>query len=1180
MAQDANASREPSAPSPKSAPARYLFGLVATSVALVATLLVLEAEIGGTEPTYALLIAAIALTVWYGGLGPSLVALGVGWGAALLLIVEPRGEITLGHDEEMARWWLSLVVAIVIAGVVVLLRFREERSAGEARSARTAIHEIESLQQLSIELSGAPTTADVARVVSAHAPGILSASGMGMGLVEGEELALLDAGSVPLEVRRDGDRLRLEQTTMLTEAAREGRVAAAADRAAIDAAYGDNAHLLPGGTQAAIAFPLRAQEHVMGSIGFLFDRRDALDDDTQALAGIVADLAAQAFERARLYEVERESRVALERILQVAPRFVSDETEDPIAAIAREARTTFGADYGVLWRIREDDLELLAVDPPRPELGGRNLRLDDFPRLRAAIHDLRSSFVPDVLQTTHGEGLEFVQQLGIRSSLRTPVVISGSSELVLSISWRSVISEPDPATLAVVRRYADQAGLALEQLERRRAEDEIAARADATRRLQEVTASVSQATTSVDVGNTCLEHALASVGAEAGFVVLVEADGSKVVELVASAGYDDEELAAWRAAGLDDDVPFARAIASREPVWALSADEMSAFTGLQEVRAAGWVTVPLQTSRGARGALHLTLRRPRQLSEGEREWLQAMVLQCGQALERSDFYEEEQRLRLRAERLQRMTALLSNALTPADVGRVVVDEVASAVDASVVVLAAVQEGRVTGAVARNDGDQAAGSAAIERVLDDETLGMRVLRGRKAALVELPDGKGSPYVADVIGTVGEGTLFLVPLVPGRHANGLLVATWDHTRRLASEDRAIVEALAGQAAQALERSRHFESEQTIAETLQRSVLPVSLPRVEGVQLAARYLPGTAQLDVGGDWFDAIQLPDGQLGLVVGDVVGKGVQAAASMAQLRNAIRAFSVERLKPPSTLTRLSRLADEVLDTPFATVVYLAIDPEKGIGRMSSAGHPPPVIAYPDGRVGLLEHARGLPLGTGISTKYRQETLELPAGTVIVLYTDGLVERRGRSIDDGLRDLQIAVLDAPKDPDRLLEHILDRVVGSGERGDDIALLAVRLLPVAPRPLDLRLAARVESMDLVRDAMRAWLDGIPLERSDAEDIVLATWEACVNAIEHAVDATDDVVTLRAEVDDARIRVVVRDSGRWAPPTEQENRGLGLRLIGSLMSSLDVAESETGTTITIEKMLAEPTDSATSD
>ena len=382
-----------------------------------------------------------------------------------------------------------------------------------------------------------------------------------------------------------------------------------------------------------------------------------------------------------------------------------------------------------------------------------------------------------------------------------------------------------------------------------------------------------------------------------------------------------------------------------------------------------------------------------------------------------------------------------------------------------VVLAAVQEGRVTGALARNDGGRRCrlgGDRARARRRDVGHA--RAAGSQGGAPSELPEGEDAPYVGGRGRNGRSRTLFLVPLVPGggRTACCSRPGTAPSPRVRGS---AIVEALAGQAAQALERSRHFESEQTIAETLQRSVLPVSLPRVEGVQLAARYLPGTAQLDVGGDWFDAIQLPDGKLGLVVGDVVGKGVQAAASMGQLRNAIRAFSVERLKPPSTLTRLSRLADEVLDTSFATVVYLVIDPEKGIGRMSSAGHPPPVIAYPDGRVGLLEEARGLPLGTGIPTKYRQETIELPAGTVIVLYTDGLVERRGRSIDDGLRDLQVAVLDAPDGPqDRLLEHILEHVVGSGERGDDIALIAARLLPVAPRPLELRLAARVESMDL--------------------------------------------------------------------------------------------------------------------
>jgi anti-sigma regulatory factor (Ser/Thr protein kinase) len=183
-----------------------------------------------------------------------------------------------------------------------------------------------------------------------------------------------------------------------------------------------------------------------------------------------------------------------------------------------------------------------------------------------------------------------------------------------------------------------------------------------------------------------------------------------------------------------------------------------------------------------------------------------------------------------------------------------------------------------------------------------------------------------------------------------------------------------------------------------------------------------------------------------------------------------------------------------------------------------------------------------------------------------------VERRGRSIDEGLDALQAAMADAPKDPDRLLEHILEHVVGTDERGDDIAMLAARLLPVAPRPLDLRLAADLPSMDLVRDAMRTWLRGVDhLERADVEDVVLATWEACANAIEHAVEPAERVVVVRARLEDSRLQVTVADTGHWAPPSEREDRGLGLRLMESLVSSVDIAESDAGTTVTLEKALS---------
>jgi anti-sigma regulatory factor (Ser/Thr protein kinase) len=312
------------------------------------------------------------------------------------------------------------------------------------------------------------------------------------------------------------------------------------------------------------------------------------------------------------------------------------------------------------------------------------------------------------------------------------------------------------------------------------------------------------------------------------------------------------------------------------------------------------------------------------------------------------------------------------------------------------------------------------------------------------------------------------------------------------------------------------------------------------------------------------------------VVGDVVGKGVQAAASMSQLRNAIRAFSVERLKPSSVLSRLNRLAEEALDTSFATLAYMVLDPQRSVCRLSCAGHPPPVIAYPDGRVEFLDRARGLPLGTGIAARYRQETIELPVGTVLVLYTDGLVERRGESIDEGLADLRAAVGGAPRNPEQLLEHILEQVVGSGERADDIALLAIRVLPVAPRVLHLRVPSNIDSMDLVRDAMRVWLGGVPFERGHAEDVVLVTWEACANAIEHAVDPLSNYITVQAEVEDSLVRVVVEDTGSWGSPSIREDRGLGLRLIESLSSSVAITEGEAGTRITLEKVIGEPTES----
>jgi serine phosphatase RsbU (regulator of sigma subunit)/anti-sigma regulatory factor (Ser/Thr protein kinase) len=424
-------------------------------------------------------------------------------------------------------------------------------------------------------------------------------------------------------------------------------------------------------------------------------------------------------------------------------------------------------------------------------------------------------------------------------------------------------------------------------------------------------------------------------------------------------------------------------------------------------------------------------------------------------------------------------------------------------------------------------------------------------------------------------VDDASFLFVPLIVSGVPNGLVIVSWDGPVDLSEEDRVFIGTVASQAAQALDRARHFESERTIAETLQRSVLPASLPHVESVQLAARYLPGTEEIDVGGDWYDAIQLPDGRLGLAVGDVVGKGVQSAATMAQLRNGLRAFALDQMKPSSTVARLNRLAEDISDGAFATIVYAVLDHETGVCRLTSAGHPPPLVILPDGRAEFVEGGRGLPLGIGADHAYRQAVVELAVGSTLLFYSDGLVERRSEPIDAGLEKLRRAAEEAPSNPELLVEHVLERLVGDSKRGDDIVALAVRLLAVCPRTLELGLPARPRSLDLVRDALRVWLQQAPLTEEEAYDVVLATWEACANAIEHPT-VEDGTFRVRAALEATSVAITVEDHGPWRAEAERADRGLGLRLMRSLMTSVEVGSSDRGTVVRLEKALA-PDDAA---
>jgi anti-sigma regulatory factor (Ser/Thr protein kinase) len=398
----------------------------------------------------------------------------------------------------------------------------------------------------------------------------------------------------------------------------------------------------------------------------------------------------------------------------------------------------------------------------------------------------------------------------------------------------------------------------------------------------------------------------------------------------------------------------------------------------------------------------------------------------------------------------------------------------------------------------------------------------------------------------------------------------VFAWSQPGRLGDDERAFLEAVVAQCGLALDRARRYEGERVVAETLQRSVLPETVPSMEGVRVAALYLPGSNAVDVGGDWFDTLTLSDGRLGFVVGDVVGKGVQAAATMAQLRNGMRALTLDDLTPAQTVTKLNLLLENYIDVPFATLAYLAYDPATSAATLASAGHPPPLVVAPDGTTRYLEGEGGLPLGVDSGVAYTEHTELIEPGSILVLYTDGLVERRGRSIDDGLDALARAAERAPREPDAFVDALVGALLGAEARRDDVALLAILLDRTLAEPLELSIPSAPDSLPVLRRELARWLRSASVSELDARDILLATWEAGANAIEHSGAGDGAVVRVNAMLSGDRIRIGVADRGTWREPELRDDRGLGLRLIESLMATVDVQRRPEGTRVVMERPL----------
>ncbi|MFF7333907.1 SpoIIE family protein phosphatase [Streptomyces sp. NPDC008150] len=303
----------------------------------------------------------------------------------------------------------------------------------------------------------------------------------------------------------------------------------------------------------------------------------------------------------------------------------------------------------------------------------------------------------------------------------------------------------------------------------------------------------------------------------------------------------------------------------------------------------------------------------------------------------------------------------------------------------------------------------------------------------------------------------GARAFLPLIASGRPVGSCILGFEGTRRFSSEERTVLTALAGLIAHAMEKAQRYDTEAALARGLQQALLPRRLPAHPLVETAGRYLPGTQGMDVGGDWYDVVESGDG-LALVIGDVQGHGVQAAATMGQLRSAVRAFALGDRPPDEVLGATNHLLIDLDPGQFASCCYVRLDPATGLARIARAGHPPPLLLRADGRAHRVETPGGVVLGVDMRADYPVTDLHVAPGAVLALYTDGLVERPGEDIDDGIAALREALSAAGGPADRpggrALAVVADRLTEGArqavDRPDDIALLLATRRTAPPPP----------------------------------------------------------------------------------------------------------------------------------
>jgi GAF domain-containing protein/anti-sigma regulatory factor (Ser/Thr protein kinase) len=781
-------------------------------------------------------------------------------------------------------------------------------------------------------------------------------------------------------------------------------------------------------------------------------------------------------------------------------------------------------------------------------------------------NDLRARFPRSLERSDSGESW------GGHAAL--PLELGGETLGAMVFSWtdRRRFATDEQRFLEAVASNCAQALQRAALFQRERAARHHTERlADQVLRLERITGALASASEPDEVVDRFLDQCLPDLGANYGAVLEVDPRQGALVPLGV------RSTSAWdpRPVLLDGSGPLAQAARSHQSVMLEDRGQIVAMVGdsiapLSQEQA--WAAIPLVAYGELLGVAAIRYDGARQFDADDRAFLDRVGRRLAEALERSRLYAHQRDAREQAEAaarwlrsVQSLAAALARSATRRDVARALREHLQPATRADYSVVAALGADRrsldvLTGRSSFAVPTEQIGESVRGAVRDS------IMRGRG---IELEDATAIAAMFPGLAGSGIASFALLPIRAGRRVIGVIGMGWSTPGALTSDVRRLLAIAVSLGGAAFERAAAYDLDHHIAETLQRHLLTEPVLTLPGLSWAARYAPGNVELTAGGDWYDIIELPNGRVALVVGDIVGHGIVAAAAMGQLRSATRALAV-REDPAGVLEALDAYVSTTGQGHLSSMAYVVLDPATRTAEYAIAGHPPPLQRAPDGSTVFVEEAHGPLLGIAEAGSRRSVVRSVEPGSTFVLYTDGLIERRGECIDDGMARLAGIARDAEQalHPEALFDRLLEQLDVGGGAPDDITLLVLRFEPVTGHR-EQTFPARLEMLRVIRTELRSWLEANDLDASAISDIVLACDEACAHAVEHgASSGGSDTIDLTLSADERGVVLSITDSGPYVESGAVEEDLPGVQIMYALMHDVQMSSGERGTTVTMTR------------